>query len=307
MNIRSILFILTGLLACTSVQASNEKLNVLACEPEWAALTYALGDESFKIYSATTYAQDPHHIQARPSLIAKARKADILVCSGAELEVGWLPVLLRKSGNPDIQPGTPGYFMATDYVELLDKRDKVDRSEGDVHGAGNPHIHFDPERMKSVAKALSQVLIEKLPEKKSLIESNLSAFLESIDETVLELDDEVSQLKGKQLVVQHDNWVYLFEWLEIDKVAELEPKPGLPPTTSHLTSLLDVVNKDSTDLIIYSSYQDPKAAKWMSSKTGVERLELLYSVKEWDDKHALQNFYKHIVTSINQAISSVDN
>src|SRR5947208_2181852 len=115
-------------------------LNVFATVPEWGALTEELGGDKVKVYTATNALQDPHHVEAKPSLIARARGADLVVATGAELEIGWLPLVTQQAGNPKIQPGKPGYFAATGYVTLLDKPVRLDRAEGDVHAAGNPHI-----------------------------------------------------------------------------------------------------------------------------------------------------------------------
>lgn len=291
--------------ACTLVQASeNKTVHILACEPEWAALAHALGDDSFDIYSATTHEQDPHHIQARPSLIARARQADILICSGAELEIGWLPVLLRKSGNPAIQPGTPGYFMATDHVRLLDVRGKVDRSEGDVHAAGNPHVHLDPHRMLQVARNFAALLVTRFPEKATLVESRLDLLEEKMQNMLSETQALSQALKGKALVVHHDSWVYLFDWLDLHKRAELEPKPGIPPSSRHMATLLGSISRNSSDLIIYSSYQNPKAAMWMSSKTGVPAIGLPYSIANWQDDDALPGFYRSLLTTLTSAIQN---
>ena len=134
---------------------AHAALRVLACEPEWGALVQELGGPLVDVSVATTALQDPHQIQARPSLIARARNADLLVCTGAELEVGWLPVLLQQSGNAKIQPGQPGNFAAADVVRKLDVPAQVDRSQGDVHAAGNPHIQTDPRNIARVATALT--------------------------------------------------------------------------------------------------------------------------------------------------------
>jgi len=278
-----------------------EKLNVLACEPEWAALAMELGGDSVKVHSATTYRQDPHHIQARPSLIAKTRKADLLVCSGAELEVGWLPVLLRKGANARIQPGSKGYFMATDHVSLLGKRDSADRSEGDVHMAGNPHIHFDPYRMMTVADALQKVLAQLMPAQKDYFLERLESFKTELQNKLTALEKDKQALAGKRLVVHHDNWPYLFEWLEMEKVAELEPKPGLPPSSSHLAGLLQDLQQSPAELIIYSSYQDSKASNWLSKRANMPAVALPYSVDKWKEPRALMDFYSELVTTIVQA------
>ena len=138
MNCRQFAVILIAAAGLCSVQSASAALKVLACEPEWAALTQELGGDKATVYSATTARQDPHQIQARPSLIARARNADLVVCTGAELEIGWLPVLLRQSGNAKVQPGQPGYFEAADFVRKLDVPAQLDRAQGDVHAARQP-------------------------------------------------------------------------------------------------------------------------------------------------------------------------
>src|SRR6476646_8447538 len=119
-------------------------LNVFATVPEWGALAQELGGDAVKVYTATNALQDPHHIEAKPSLIARARGADLVVATGAELEIGWLPIVLQQAGNPKLQPGKPGYFEAASFVTLLDKPVRLDRADGDVHAAGDPHIQTDP-------------------------------------------------------------------------------------------------------------------------------------------------------------------
>src|SRR5678810_532387 len=137
-----------------SFAPAHAAVRVLACEPEWGALAQELGGPLVDVSVATSALQDPHQIQAKPSLIARARNADLVVCTGAELEIGWLPVLLQQSGNAKIQPGQPGSFAAADYVKKLDVPVQLDRAQGDVHAAGNPHIQTDPRNIALVAAAL---------------------------------------------------------------------------------------------------------------------------------------------------------
>ncbi|MEN9868795.1 MAG: hypothetical protein RL748_4385, partial [Pseudomonadota bacterium] len=144
-------------LALPSAQAG---LKALTCEPEWAAVITELGGDKVQVSSATTALQDPHRIEARPSLIAKARNADLLVCTGLELEVGWLPVLLQQAGNSKITEGKPGYLEIGPLVPRLDLAGKVDRSEGDVHAAGNPHIQQNPHNISKAADAIAKRLTE---------------------------------------------------------------------------------------------------------------------------------------------------
>src|SRR3954451_8689192 len=116
-------------------------LNILACEPEWGSLAKELGGDKVNVYTAITAMQDPHRVEARPSLMARARNADLLICTGAQLEIGWGPLLQTQSGNAKIQNGQPGYFEAASAVSLIERPSSVDRSQGDVHPAGNPHLH----------------------------------------------------------------------------------------------------------------------------------------------------------------------
>ncbi len=135
-------------------------LNVFATVPEWGALVDELGGDKVKVYVATNALQDPHHVEAKPSLIARARSADLVVATGAELEIGWLPLVAQQSGNPAIKPGKPGYFEAAPYVNLLDKPTRLDRAEGDVHPGGDPHIQTDPRNIAKIAAPLAARLAE---------------------------------------------------------------------------------------------------------------------------------------------------
>ncbi len=272
MNINPLFFIL---LFSISINASYAaQVNVFACEPEWAALSKELGGDLVKTFSVTTAVQDPHYIQARPSLIAKMRRADILVCSGADLEVGWLPVLLRKAGNSKVQAGQKGYFMSSKMVKLLDKPAILDRSMGDVHAAGNPHIQLDPRRIRIVAKRLSQRLQQIDPMHRSEYQSKLADFKTRWKKAIKKWQEETRDIRGKSIIVHHNSWVYLQQWLKLNKVAELEPKPGVPPSSRYLSSLLKQMKHTPADIIIYSTYQDPKAAHWLSAKTGIHTLAL---------------------------------
>src|SRR5688500_154473 len=135
-------------------------LNIFACEPEWGALAKELAGPKATIYVATTALQDPHRIEARPSLIARARSAELVVCTGAELEIGWLPLVQQQSANPAIQSGRPGYFEAARQVALMEAPQRLDRSQGDVHAAGNPHVHLDPRNIGKIAAALAERMAE---------------------------------------------------------------------------------------------------------------------------------------------------
>src|SRR6266480_1010346 len=160
---KSILRLVVALSSVVIALPATAALNVFACEPEWGALAQELGGDKVSIYSATTALQDPHRIEARPSLIARIRSADLLLCSGSELEIGWIPLLLTQSGNSKIQLGSPGYFEASQHVARLEIPKVIDRALGDMHPGGNPHVHTDPRNIARVAQALEERMAQLNP------------------------------------------------------------------------------------------------------------------------------------------------
>ncbi len=265
-------------LTCTTVLPAAATINVFACEPEWAALAQELGGDQVKVTSATTALQDVHHIEARPSLIARARNADLLVCTGAELEVGWLPLLLSQSGNKQIQPGQPGYLEAANYVTKIELPQLVDRSQGDVHPAGNPHIQLDPRNIAKVGDALSARLAQLDAGNAEGYRKRAAAFQQKWREAIVKWELQAAPLKGVAVVVYHKDLSYLLRWLGMRDIASLEPKPGVPPTTSHLGELLTKLQREPARMILRSAYSDPKAAAWLAERAKLPVVTLPYTV-----------------------------
>lgn len=265
-------------LAMTLTTSALADVSVFACEPEWQSLAETLGGNRVTVYSATTAQQDPHRIEARPSLIAKLRRADLLICSGADLEAGWLPVLLQQAANKKVLPGQPGYFEAATYVELLDRPTQVDRSMGDVHAAGNPHLHLDPRRIALIAKALSDKLAAIDPDNKITYQQRHHDFHQRWQQAMQDWQTLALPLKGQRVVVYHSNWTYLFDWLGIHHAGTLEPKPGLPTTAGHLAELKQQLQYQPAKMILHTAYQNPRAAQRLSELTGIPVVELPYTV-----------------------------
>ena len=268
-------FALAALLTSLTAAAA---LNIFACEPEWGALAKELGGEKVNVYVATTARQDVHHIEARPSLIARARSADLVVCTGAELEVGWLPMVLSQSGNPKIQRGQPGHFEAARHVSLRDVPQRIDRAQGDVHASGDPHIHLDPHNIARVAQRLSDRMMELDPTEAASYRSRTTAFLERWREATVRWEKQAAPLKGTRLIVHHRDMAYLIAWLEMRAIGELEPKPGLPPTTAHLSDLLARLAKEPAKAVVRSAYTDPRAAQWLAERAKIPVVMLPYTV-----------------------------
>ena len=253
-------------------------LEILACEPEWEALALVLGGDNIKVSSATNALQDPHYIQARPSLISRVGRADLIVCSGAQLEIGWLPMLLRKGNNPKDMPGSPGFLEASQYIKRLDVTTDNDRSQGDVHPQGNPHIQTNPHNILLVADAMTERMVQLDPTNTDIYQKNLADFRQRWTVAMAGWEERASVLQGKRVIAHHKSWIYLENWLGLEEVATLEPVSGIPPTASHLGSLLDRFGESGADYIIRAPFQSEKASKWLSERTGIPAVLLPLTV-----------------------------
>ena len=254
-----------------------KELNVFSCEPEWKSLAEEIGGEKITAFSATHAKQDPHHIRARPSLISKIRRADLIFCSGAGLEVGWMPILIQKA-RAEVQPGSIGYLMASKYTPIIDVPKSIDRGHGDVHPEGNPHVHLDPNNIPIIAKELFRRLVILDPTNKSFYNSRYNNFISRWKRSLLEWEKEIQSIKGKNIVIHHKSFDYMFNWMGLKEVAALEVKPGIPPTAAHLNDILQTVNIDTVDLIVVSPYDPPKGANWLSNKTKIPFVILPYTI-----------------------------
>jgi zinc/manganese transport system substrate-binding protein len=298
---RSIFTKLLLVMALLCALPARAALNVLVCEPEWGALVHALAGDLAKVYEATTAMQDVHHIQARPSLIAAARRADLLVCTGAELEIGWLPVLTRDSGNAAIQPGTPGYFEATRYVTLIEVPARLDRSEGDVHPQGNPHIQTDPRNIAKVATALAERLAAVDPPNAAEYRKRYADFATRWQQAIERWTREAAPLKGVRVVEHHRAFSYLFRWLGIEVTAYLEAKPGIEPSAGHLAEVLKLQQTRPAKFVVRASYIDPRAADWFSERARIPVVVLPFSVGGDARSTDLFTWYDDLVGSLVKA------
>ncbi len=291
-NNRLSMSVLLALLLAGTAQA---KLNVFACEPEWAALVKELAGDEASIFAATHAGQDPHHVEARPSLIARLRSADLAVCTGAELETGWMPMVQRRARNPKVLSGQPGYFEATDAVTLLEKPAELDRAEGDVHGDGNPHVQLDPRRILEIAKALSARLQQIDGSNSTLYQRRLQDFAARWQAALGRWQDDAGALRGRRVVVHHQEWTYLLDWLGMQRVGSLEPKPGIPPNMAHLAQL----KQQPADLIVLSPLNDEKPAEWLTSQTGIPAVVLPQTVGAVSGSDDLFSLFDTIVRRLN--------
>jgi len=289
-------------LVCTLPSLAASQIKVFACEPEWASLAQLIGGEYVDAYAATHADQDPHHIRARPSLIAKMRGSDLVICSGADLEVGWLPILLQKSGKASVQPGREFYLMAADFVPVLEKPTRVDRSMGDVHPGGNPHVHLNPHNIVLVAKQLNQRLQKLDQANAAAIQHNYENFIKQWQESITRWEADAQSLKGKAVITHHKSWSYLIGWLGLELVDTLEAKPGIPPSSSHLRALLKKVKNSQVSAIIRTPYDPDDASDWLANKTSIPPLVLPYTVGGGEGADDLFALYEQTLKDLHEAI-----
>ena len=269
-----VLSVLAGL--CAPLHAAA--LEVFTCEPEWGALTQELGGAEVSVYVATTAMQDPHRIEARPSLLAKARRAELMVCTGGDLEIGWLPMVLQQAGNAAIQPGRPGYFEAVNHVRRIEVPASLDRAAGDVHAGGNPHIHTDPRNIAKVAAALAHRLAEIDPAHAAQYQTRHRDFAARWQAAIQRWEVEAAPLKGVKIVVHHKAFTYLEDWLGLDQVGQLEAKPGVEPSGAHLAALLSRLQREPARMILRTAYNSERASRWLAERANIPAVVLPYTV-----------------------------
>lgn len=278
--------------------SSYADLRIFACEPEWASLAEEIGADKVQAESATTAFVDPHYIQARPSLISKVRRADLVICSGAQLEIGWLPVLLQKANNRDVMPGSPGYFEASGFVLRLDATGNTDRAQGDVHPQGNPHVQTNPHNIGAIAVVLAERMAQLDPDNADIYAAELADFSEKWSLAISGWEERAASLRGKRAITHHKSWVYLERWLGIEEVANLEAVPGLPPTTAHLSKLVSKFEEGGADFIVRSTYQDDRPSDWLASRTGIKAVMLPLTVGGTENANDLFSLFDEIINRL---------
>ncbi len=284
-----------GALAVGSSQAA---LNVFATTPEWGSLVTELGGDKVSVYTATNALQDPHHVEAKPSLIARARNADLVVATGAELEIGWLPLVLQQAGNGKVRPGQSGYFEAAANVPMIEKPTRLDRAEGDVHPLGNPHVQLDPRNIARVAGPLAARLAELDPANAATYQARHRGFEERWRAALAKWDESGARLRGVPIVVQHKSFSYLIAWLGMKEIATLEPKPGVEPTVAYLSEVLATLERQPAKMVLRASYQSDRASQWIAQRTRINVVTLPATVGGDAEARDLFAFFDDILARL---------
>lgn len=269
---------LAALLFALAALPASAALNVLATVPEWAALAREIGADKVNVIAATNALQDPHRIDAKPSLIARARSSQLVVANGAELEIGWLPMVLRESGNAAIQPGQPGYFEAASVVRLREVPTRLDRADGDVHAGGNPHIQTDPRNILTVAQALAARLALVDPANAEAYKANLARFSDRWKTAMARWELAAAPLRGVPVWVQHRSFPYMSDWLGLKELGALEPKAGVEPGSAHLAGILERQKVTPARMILRPAYTRASASEWLGERAHIPVVILPFTV-----------------------------
>jgi zinc/manganese transport system substrate-binding protein len=243
-------------------------LNVVATLPWIGSLAREIGGDQVRVTTLVKPNQDPHLVEAKPSMILAGRKADILMYNGLDLEIGYLPLILESARNPKIVPGKPGNFDCSRFVNIIDKPTMVDRSMGDVHPLGNPHYYFSPANVLRVAQGMTDALAELDRANADYYRQNLKAFSAKFDQKQMKW--QALGLQGKKFVAYHKLFEYLAAESGFRIVGYVEPKPGIPPSAAHVESLIESMKNDRPDGILTTSYYGKKESESIGGKTGVK-------------------------------------
>lgn len=258
------------------------KVQVVATLPVFGALASEIGGERVEVKSLARGNQDPHFLDAKPSYVVALNKADLLIEGGLDLEVGWLPAILVQSRNGKIQPNADGNVNASKGLRILEiPGAKVDRSMGDVHPLGNPHAWLDPRNAKLIAANIFQQLAKLDPEGRPYYEGRLKDFLRRLDRKMAEWEPMLQKIRGKKAISYHKSFSYLADWTGLEIVANIEAKPGIPPSSKHIDSLLKIIPQQAVKAILAESFYPKKVPAYLSEKAGIPYLMLPTNTDEY--------------------------
>jgi zinc/manganese transport system substrate-binding protein len=251
---------------CTATALA--KLNVVATTPDLGSLATVVGGDRIELTTLAKPTEDPHFVDAKPSFIVKLNRADVLLEGGAELEVGWLPALLEQARNPKIAAGGPGRVLCAQGVKLLELPSTLDRSRGDIHAAGNPHYLMDPANTEIVARHIAEVFSAQDASSAAVYQGNLKKFLDELNARLVGWQKKMEPFKGSELASYHNSWLYFGDRFGLKIDIFLEPKPGVPPTPSHLAAVIIKMKQDNVRAILVDAYLNRRTAEAVAGRTG---------------------------------------
>jgi zinc/manganese transport system substrate-binding protein len=258
---------------------ATAQLKVMTSTTDLADIASEVGGSKVKVTHISEGYQDPHFVEAKPSFILQVRNADVFAFVGLDLEIGWMPLLIQGARNPKVQPGGSGYLDVSQAIAVLDRaRGNVDRSQGDVHPLGNPHYWLDPENARKIARLFQRKFSALDAKNASVYEANAKSFETRLNAAEKDWQQQLEQIKGQPVVAYHTSWKYLAEYTGMNIVGFMEPKPGVPPSPSHLAGLIMQMKRTGAKAILMEPFYSRKDADFVASKTGAKVVVLPPSV-----------------------------
>src|SRR5262245_10754969 len=259
---------LLGSMGAMLAFSAQARLNVVVTTPDLASIAREVGGDKIELTTLARPTEDPHFVDAKPSFIVKLNKADALIEGGAELEIGWLPSLLAGARNPRVNPGASGCILCNEGIRMLEVPEKLDRSKGDLHAAGNPHFVIDPVNAKIIAAHIADALGKIDAANSATYAANLKKFTELLDTKLAQWQAKLAPFKGAQIVAYHNSWRYFAERYGLKIEIFLEPKPGIPPSPAHLAEVISKMKSSGARVVIVDPYLNRKTAETVAAQTG---------------------------------------
>jgi len=305
---RRIIILLALLLGLSGFAYGKDVINVLTTTEDLKSITEAIGGAKVKVDSLARGYQDPHFVAAKPSFMMKAKNADLFMVIGLELEIGYEELIINGSRNQKIRIGQSGYLDVSEGVNLLEvpTTTKIDRSMGDVHPMGNPHYWLDPENVKMVAYNIAKRLSELSPGNAPYFQENLASFNKKMDEKMAEWNKKMEPFKGRKIAIYHRSWPYFVNRFGLVVACELEPKPGIPPSPTHLKEVIDIMKRDKVGVILMEVFYDEKPAQFVASQTGAKVIVVPNSVGGTKEANDYIGLMDTIVNKLADAFNSAD-
>ena len=303
MSVRRLAALLGAFTLLAAPSAACAGIEVVATLPDLAAIARAIGGDRVTVTCIGRPNEDPHYVQAKPSFIVTLNKADLLIENGLDLEIGWLPALVDQTRNAKIRAGAPGRVVAADNVPLLEMpTEPVTRAMGDVHPGGNPHFSIDPDRGRVVAQNIYDALARVDPADADVFRANLEQLLKRIQAATAECDAMMAPYRGTKVVTYHKSLTYFCQRFGLQEVDTVEPKPGIPPSPSHITDLIEQMKRQGVKLILMEPWHEHRTPDLIAEQTGAKVVELPAQVGSASEATDYPSLCKAIVSRVTAAL-----
>lgn len=278
--------------------ALSAHLNIAVSYPYIGAITKEIGKDHVRTVVLAKGNWDPHFVVPRPSLISKLRSADALIMNGGQLEIGWLPPLIKRANNPKVNPNASTFLNLSHQLKLIQKPKSVDRSQGDVHPDGNPHFHLNPDNILILARSVSAFLSNMDSEHRSIYEKNLQLFEQEWQKEMKKWEERMAPKRGMKVIQFHDNLAYFNQDYGLLNIGTIEPLPGIPPSSRHTMELIEQIRREKPCCILHDVYHSTKTAEYISDKTGIKIILMPHDIGALESIDSLIGLFDYLTSAV---------